>query len=101
MKKLKALSLIIDGKAKSGSFIIQLSSSGFDDESRQELKAGRISGIKSWKLKKSGHMKKLKAKSFIIDGKAESQKQKFYHTVFLLCQHGSQVVLVKICHELI
>jgi len=32
----------------------------------------RISGVKDWKLKKSGHMKKLKAKSFIIDGEAKS-----------------------------
>ena len=29
-------------------------------------------------------MKKLKAKSFIIDGKAESQKRKFYHTALQL-----------------
>ena len=57
----------------------------------QELKAEnrRISGVKSWKLKKvgtwkSGRMKKLKARSFIIDGKAESQRRKFYHTAFQL-----------------
>ena len=50
-----------------------------------EAKSRRIPGVKSWKLKTSGHMKKLKAKSFIIDGKAESQKRKFYHTAFQLC----------------
>ena len=54
----------------------------------QELKAESqgISGVKSWKLK-TWHMKKLKAKSFIIDGKAKSQKRKFYHTAFQLWCH--------------
>ena len=30
-------------------------------------------------------MKKLKVKSFIIDGKAKSQKRKFHYTAFQLC----------------
>jgi len=43
--------------------------------------------------------KKLKAKSFIIDGKAKSQKRKFYHTAFQLCpstETGSDVITPKL-----
>ena len=39
----------------------------------------------SWELKTRGNMKKFKAKSFIIDGKAKSRKRKFYYTAFQLC----------------
>jgi len=49
-----------------------------------KAKSQSILGVKKLKAEKSGHMKKLKAKSFIIDGKAESQKRKFNHTAFQL-----------------
>ena len=54
---------------------------------KKKARAGKLAESQSKKLKaeKSGHMKKLKAKSFIINGKIESQKRKFYHTAFQLC----------------
>ena len=42
-------------------------------------------GCEKLKAEKSGHTKKFKAKSFIINGEAKSQKRKFYHTAFQLC----------------
>ena len=65
------------------------------DEKNQSWKASRKSkaksqkpknfGCKKLKSEKSGHMKKFKAKSVIIDGNAESRKRKFHHTAFQLC----------------